>query len=128
MITLSPGSLCDVCAEEYGPHNLPHSIPCGESPPRSFFVVAQNLLIVAHAPQDMYCVSAAAITSSKKPHLVYRLPVLSVAFSLLAMPYASSGSTMAVVGRLLAPPGRRTSRPFLLTPAKTTYCCSTPVL
>ncbi|KAI0360707.1 hypothetical protein OH77DRAFT_1392572 [Trametes cingulata] len=29
MITLSPGSLCDVCAEEYGPHNLPHSIPCG---------------------------------------------------------------------------------------------------
>ncbi|KAL1944046.1 hypothetical protein VTO73DRAFT_3864 [Trametes versicolor] len=29
MITLSPGSLCDVCAEEYGAHNLPHSIPCG---------------------------------------------------------------------------------------------------
>ncbi|KAM5537061.1 hypothetical protein V8D89_009207 [Ganoderma adspersum] len=29
MITLSPGCLCDVCAEEYGPHNLPHSIPCG---------------------------------------------------------------------------------------------------
>lgn len=31
MITLSPGCLCDVCAEEYGPRNLPHSIPCGES-------------------------------------------------------------------------------------------------
>ncbi|KAI0795056.1 hypothetical protein C8Q75DRAFT_730873 [Abortiporus biennis] len=29
MITLSPGSLCDVCAEEYGPHNYPHSISCG---------------------------------------------------------------------------------------------------
>ncbi|KAI0075623.1 hypothetical protein K474DRAFT_1567003, partial [Panus rudis PR-1116 ss-1] len=29
MITLSPGSLCDVCAEEYGPHNYPHCIPCG---------------------------------------------------------------------------------------------------
>ncbi|KAI0826652.1 hypothetical protein BC628DRAFT_1320181 [Trametes gibbosa] len=29
MITLSPGSLCDVCAEEYGARNLPHSIPCG---------------------------------------------------------------------------------------------------
>ncbi|GJE98225.1 hypothetical protein PsYK624_144490 [Phanerochaete sordida] len=29
MIALSPGSLCDVCAEEYGPHNYPHSIPCG---------------------------------------------------------------------------------------------------
>ncbi|TBU45426.1 hypothetical protein BD309DRAFT_860138 [Dichomitus squalens] len=29
MITLSPGCLCDVCAEEYSPHNLPHSIPCG---------------------------------------------------------------------------------------------------
>lgn len=30
MISLNPGSLCDVCAEEYGPHNYPHSIPCGE--------------------------------------------------------------------------------------------------
>lgn len=30
MITLNTGSLCDVCAEEYGPHNYPHSIPCGE--------------------------------------------------------------------------------------------------
>ncbi|GBE84310.1 hypothetical protein SCP_0602880 [Sparassis crispa] len=29
MISLNPGSLCDVCAEEYGPHNYPHSIPCG---------------------------------------------------------------------------------------------------
>lgn len=29
MITLNPGSLCDVCADEYGPHNYPHSIPCG---------------------------------------------------------------------------------------------------
>ncbi|KAH9849390.1 hypothetical protein C2E23DRAFT_389653 [Lenzites betulinus] len=48
MITLSPGSLCDVCADEYGARNLPHSIPCGhvlclsccnniieKSPPRS---------------------------------------------------------------------------------------------
>ncbi|KAF7369177.1 RING-type domain-containing protein [Mycena venus] len=29
MLTLNPGSSCDVCAEEYGPHCLPHSIPCG---------------------------------------------------------------------------------------------------
>ncbi|KAF9002578.1 hypothetical protein BDQ17DRAFT_1390761 [Cyathus striatus] len=29
MLTLSPGSACDVCAEEYGPHRQPHSIPCG---------------------------------------------------------------------------------------------------
>lgn len=29
MFSLNPGSLCDVCAEEYGPHNRPHSIPCG---------------------------------------------------------------------------------------------------
>lgn len=29
MISLSPGSLCDVCADEYGPRSLPHSIPCG---------------------------------------------------------------------------------------------------
>ena len=30
MLTLNPGSSCDVCAEEYGPHCLPHSIPCGK--------------------------------------------------------------------------------------------------
>ncbi|KAJ8501719.1 hypothetical protein ONZ45_g12058 [Pleurotus djamor] len=29
MLSLNPGSVCDVCAEEYGPHRLPHSIPCG---------------------------------------------------------------------------------------------------
>ncbi|RDX54465.1 hypothetical protein OH76DRAFT_1341074 [Lentinus brumalis] len=29
MITLSPGCLCDVCAEEFGSRNLPHTIPCG---------------------------------------------------------------------------------------------------
>ncbi|KIJ62286.1 hypothetical protein HYDPIDRAFT_176613 [Hydnomerulius pinastri MD-312] len=29
MLTLSPGSVCDVCAEEFGPHCVPHSIPCG---------------------------------------------------------------------------------------------------
>jgi hypothetical protein len=30
MLTLEPGSLCDVCADEFGPRNLPHSIPCGQ--------------------------------------------------------------------------------------------------
>ncbi|KAG1786953.1 uncharacterized protein HD556DRAFT_1504599 [Suillus plorans] len=29
MLTLSPGSICDVCAEEYNPHCVPNSIPCG---------------------------------------------------------------------------------------------------
>ncbi|KAL0958975.1 hypothetical protein HGRIS_014287 [Hohenbuehelia grisea] len=29
MLTISPGSSCDVCAEEYGPRCQPHSIPCG---------------------------------------------------------------------------------------------------
>jgi len=29
MLTLNPGSVCDVCAEEYGPNRLPHCIPCG---------------------------------------------------------------------------------------------------
>jgi hypothetical protein len=29
MLTLEPGSLCDVCADEFGTHNLPHCIPCG---------------------------------------------------------------------------------------------------
>lgn len=31
MLTLSPGSVCDVCAEEFGPDRNPHCIPCGES-------------------------------------------------------------------------------------------------
>lgn len=31
MITLTSGSACDVCAEEYGPQCQPHSIPCGKS-------------------------------------------------------------------------------------------------
>lgn len=30
MLTLNPDSACDVCAEEYGPMNLPRCIPCGE--------------------------------------------------------------------------------------------------
>ncbi|KIO11804.1 hypothetical protein M404DRAFT_126730 [Pisolithus tinctorius Marx 270] len=29
MLALSPGSVCDVCAEEYSPQCIPHSIPCG---------------------------------------------------------------------------------------------------
>ncbi|KAI0049376.1 hypothetical protein FA95DRAFT_1489359 [Auriscalpium vulgare] len=29
MLTLESGSLCDVCADEFGPRNLPHSLPCG---------------------------------------------------------------------------------------------------
>ncbi|KAK7454039.1 hypothetical protein VKT23_011550 [Stygiomarasmius scandens] len=29
MLSLLPGSCCDVCAEEYGPHCVPHSISCG---------------------------------------------------------------------------------------------------
>ncbi|KAI0291985.1 hypothetical protein BC826DRAFT_877905, partial [Russula brevipes] len=29
MLILEPGSLCDVCADEFGPRNLPHCIPCG---------------------------------------------------------------------------------------------------
>lgn len=29
MLTLGPGSICDVCAEEYSPQCIPHSIPCG---------------------------------------------------------------------------------------------------
>jgi hypothetical protein len=40
MLTLEPGSLCDVCADEFGPRNLPHCIPCGQFPfilPRKIF-------------------------------------------------------------------------------------------
>lgn len=31
MLTLNPESVCDVCADEYGPFNLPRCIPCGLS-------------------------------------------------------------------------------------------------
>lgn len=30
MLSLNPGCICDVCAEEFGPRNLPHSITCGQ--------------------------------------------------------------------------------------------------
>jgi len=30
MLSLNPGCICDVCAEEYGPRNLPHTITCGQ--------------------------------------------------------------------------------------------------
>ncbi len=39
MLTLEPGSLCDVCADEFGPHNLPHCIPCG---PFSLYFASEN--------------------------------------------------------------------------------------
>lgn len=45
MLTLSPGSVCDVCAEEFGPHCIPHSIPCGNdsSPPMKNFLTSVTL-------------------------------------------------------------------------------------
>ena len=44
MLTLSPGCACDVCAEEYGPHRLPHSISCGMFFfPLKIFVKRKNL-------------------------------------------------------------------------------------
>ena len=53
MLTLSPGSVCDVCAEEYGPHCIPHSIPCGESfihPPSKKILTSSS-----HTPGHVLC-------------------------------------------------------------------------
>ena len=55
MFSLNPGSLCDVCAEEYGSHNYPHSIPCGESPfPTTVPVERFSLVVVATVVQATY--------------------------------------------------------------------------
>lgn len=79
MITLSPGSLCDVCAEEYGPHNYPHSISCGSSLRRS----SEKMPLIV-LEQDMYYARIVAVPSSKKLLHVLVLSVLSVASILLA--------------------------------------------
>lgn len=84
MITLSPGSLCDVCAEEYGPHNYPHCIPCGE---------CHRLIVLMHTHNDrlplqaMYCAEVVAILYFQKLHQKHLPPVLSVANILLATPF-----------------------------------------
>ena len=125
MITLSPGCLCDVCAEEYGPHNLPHSIPCGELDVLSS-LSTKILITHRHTPQAMYSASTAATTSSRKPQHVLLPFVLSAASSLRATPFVSSGSTMGVVGRLrCARPSIPLWRPRTSTLARTTSSSST---
>ena len=47
MLTLEPGSLCEVCADEFGPHNLPHCIPCG---PFSLSFVSGNFSLIPLCP------------------------------------------------------------------------------
>jgi len=42
MLTLAPGCSCDVCAEEYGPHRPPHSIPCGTF----FFLISFEFFLI----------------------------------------------------------------------------------
>ena len=44
MLTLEPGSLCDVCADEFGPRNLPHCIPCGQF---SLLFVSENFRLAS---------------------------------------------------------------------------------
>ena len=79
MITLNPGSLCDVCAEEYGPHNYPHSIPCGEFQILCYRRVNfYNAMLCAL--QDTYYAFTAAITLSTKHLHVLRHPVLSAVY------------------------------------------------
>ena len=54
MLSLNPGCICDVCAEEYGPRNLPHSISCGQ------WTNAKTLSLLSltshFSVQVMYCV------------------------------------------------------------------------
>ncbi|KAH9072958.1 hypothetical protein EDB83DRAFT_2313078 [Lactarius deliciosus] len=49
MLTLEPGSLCDVCADEFSPRNLPHCIPCVQF---ASFVLTSTDPAAAGAPQE----------------------------------------------------------------------------
>ena len=88
ILTLEPGSLCDVCADEFGPCNLPHHIPCG---PFSFSFICfpssilENFRLANPSSQVMYCAWVAEIPSSQKLLHISHPPV----------PFAAIGSPAA---------------------------------
>ena len=74
MLTLGPGSICDVCAEEYSPQCIPHSIPA-VSPPLRHTMPTQFLILI----QDMFHVQAVAMKLQKRHCHASSPSVLSVA-------------------------------------------------
>ncbi|KAF8661643.1 hypothetical protein AX16_001285 [Volvariella volvacea WC 439] len=93
MLTLSPGSVCDVCAEEYGPQSLPHSIPCGH----------------------VLCASCCNAIVEKTPSRLSpvcpfcRVPFSNDSIRLIRIDFGTSG--WSTPRRL--PPGHDASQPFL---------------
>jgi len=73
MLTLALGSSCDVCAEEYGPQCLPHSIPCG-TPQKKIFFIRENspdarvfLFFFSFSPGHVLCASCCTNIAEKTP-------------------------------------------------------------
>ena len=99
MITLSPGCLCDVCAEEYGPHNLPHSIPCGESAVLPPFLIEKFSHTCRHSPGHVLCLNCCNNIIKKTPSRLSPVcPFCRVQFAnddirLIRIDYGSGWST-----------------------------------
>lgn len=100
MLTLKSGSACDVCAEEYAPQCLPHSIPCG--------MFLNFSLRLAQPSQAMFSVPVAPLLSSKKQphassqHVLFAvslfLQIRSVSFAWTSLP--ADGARPAVIPTL----------------------------
>lgn len=92
MLTLSPGSACDVCAEEYGPQCMPHSVPCGMQYFRPF-----PRFFLTSPPGHVLCASCCTnIVEKTSSRLSPVCPFCREAFTpdsvrLIRMDFATSG-------------------------------------
>ncbi|KAF8201306.1 hypothetical protein K438DRAFT_1441333, partial [Mycena galopus ATCC 62051] len=95
MLTLNPGSSCDVCAEEYGPHCLPHSIPCGKLFYPCFFdVFFTGFFFAGHVLCSSCCSTIAEKTSRNAPACPFcRENFTSDSVRLIRMDFNTSGWT-----------------------------------
>jgi len=93
MLTLAPGCACDVCAEEYGPHRMPHSIPCG----RKFFAALLRFFFIKFLSGHVLCASCCTnIVEKTSPRLAPVCPFCREQFSsdsprLIRMDFTTSG-------------------------------------
>lgn len=79
MFSLNPGSLCDVCAEEYGSHNYPHSISCGEPP---FSNRSRRKLLTRRRAGHILCLNCCNnILEKTSPRLTPSCPFCRVPFT-----------------------------------------------
>ena len=88
MLTLSPGSICNVCAEEYRPQCIPQSIPAVSSPLRHT-MPTQFLILI----QDMFYVHAVVMKLQKRHRHASSPSVLSVMNTSRVMMSISSALT-----------------------------------